>query len=373
MNGHNPTATTPSLSEEDIALLKRTTLKGFTDDQADIFIRQCQSYRLDPFTRQIYATRRMSHGNVTLVTVTGIVGLAALAERTGQYDGCQTFWAGTDGVWRDEWLAEEYPAAAKCIVYHKGHAHPEVGIARWNSYVGRSYNQATKRWEVSDFWEKMPDLMLAKVAKALALRGAFPDHLSGLYATEELDQGAAPGDELDDETKIAENRKREAELLKAAAEANKVKIVESKPQKRPTPAEAAAPAFPEPPAPPKPMSAAPVPPVVPPAPQEEPDDLEMGEPAAQAQPGVSADSPAGPTAAPDQTWKYHVIEGLTNVKFHRRTVGDLSVTELQAIADQWLPKVHDVLARGEKLKESQKADADAFEAAIAYYKAEKPW
>lgn len=346
----------PFLSDDIVALLKRTTLKQFSEDDQESFIQICQRTRLDPLTRQIYATRRMSHGNVTLVTVTGIQGLTALAERTGQYDGCQVFWAGADGAWKEEWLEEAYPLAAKAVVYHKGRTYPEVGIARWEAYVGRSFNNATKRWEVSDFWNKMPDLMLSKCARALALRGAFPDHLSGLYATEELDQSR--GDEMDDERKISQNRAREEQLLKEAA-AKGIKVVESKPLKKATPAEAAAPAEPLP-EPPKPIAAAPQ---VPDSSPQEPDDLDM-EPA-PAQPEASAEAPAGPPA-----WKEHVIEGLRNPKFLGRKVGDLTLVELAAIGNQWIPKVRAVW---DTVKASQKKDAVAIEAAIAHAQFEKPW
>jgi phage recombination protein Bet len=354
MNG-NIQLPPPFLSEQEIDVLRRTLLKQFTDDEQESFIRQCQRTLLDPFSKQIFATQRRSknqQGNwiSTLTIVTSILGLTAIASRTGHYDGCVISWAGKDGVWRGEWLDEEFPVAAKAVVYHKQRTHPEVGIARWEGYVGRKQDYNSKRWEITDFWTRLPDFMLAKCAKAQALRGAFPDQCSNLYISEELQGGISEADEVDDERKVAQNRIREEELLRKAAPG--VRVIESKPAKRPTPAEAAAPAEPEPP---KPMSAAP--PEAPP--QEQPDDLDMGQPPAEE-----------PPAETDSSWKFHVIEGLKNPKFIGRTVGDLSIAELQAIEAQWLPKVRAVW---DTVNPKQKSDAEAFEAAIAAAKTEKPW
>jgi hypothetical protein len=53
--------------------------------------------------------------------------------------------------------------------------------------------QTTRDGKVTRFWEKMPHVMLAKVAEAQALRRAFPMELSGVYTFDEMQQADGEG------------------------------------------------------------------------------------------------------------------------------------------------------------------------------------
>jgi len=179
------------LSEDNIALLRATTLSKFTDAEVATFVQTCDRTQLDPLARQIFPVGRWDRRqNREVMSIqVSIDGYRLVAARTGQYQGqTETCWYDEqNGGWVDVWLQNYPPAAAKVGVWRQGFREPLYGVARWSSYV-----QTQKNGQPNPMWSRMPEVMIAKVAEALALRKSFPNELSGVYTDDEMGQADDP-------------------------------------------------------------------------------------------------------------------------------------------------------------------------------------
>lgn len=168
-----------TFTPDEISTIKSTVAKDATDTELKLFLHQCSRTRLDPFSRQIYFFKIGGKASIQA----SIDGFRLIAGRSEKYAGQTTpLYLDDKGQWHEVWTQKGYPIAAKVGVYHKDFKEPLYAIAKWDSYVAK-YNG-----QVGNMWAKMPEVMLAKVAEALALRKAFPNDLSGIYASEEMAQ-----------------------------------------------------------------------------------------------------------------------------------------------------------------------------------------
>ena len=167
-------------TDQQIAALRQIGLGANTQADVEVFFHQAKRSGLDPFRREIYMITRKTKNGPKATIQTGIDGFYKIADRVTRATGGtwgipETLWCGPNGQWRDVWLEETPPAAAKVTVERNGSRFTTVATSA-------EYNAG------SPMWQKMPARMIAKCAEALAIRRAFPDDLSGLYTSEEMAQ-----------------------------------------------------------------------------------------------------------------------------------------------------------------------------------------
>jgi phage recombination protein Bet len=179
-------------TQAQVAVLQQSGISNdVTPAELSGFLHLCQRTQLDPFSRQIYLIGRKDKraGRVVFTPQTGIDGYRVIAHRVvaesrENFGYEDTQWCDTSGRWRDVWLANEPPAAARVTVIRNGHRFPAIALFR----------EYAQTWDgkPTGLWGKMPAGQLAKCAEALALRKAFPHDLAGVYTAEEMAQADNP-------------------------------------------------------------------------------------------------------------------------------------------------------------------------------------
>lgn len=150
---------------EQINLIKNTVAKGATDAELQLFIEFCKSTNLNPIKKEIWFIKTNNGPQI----MTGIAGFLSIANAHPQYDGMEVSIEEQDG--------KLISATAK--VYRKDRKYPSVATVYLSEYFRPSkYGNG--------LWEKMPRMMLQKVAKSVALREAFSQELNGIYTVEEM-------------------------------------------------------------------------------------------------------------------------------------------------------------------------------------------
>lgn len=187
--------------ERQRAALTALGVENATPSDLGVFFHQAQRTGLDPFSKQIYMIARRTRNKYgeweTKQTIqVGIDGLRLVARRAANRMGQalsigSAVWMAENGQWYEAWPRTlGLPVAAKIRV--------TVGqgvfdaVANTDEYMPTRMDKSSGKMKPTGQWGKMPALMIAKCAEALALRKAFPMDLSGLYTFEEMDQ--ADGD-----------------------------------------------------------------------------------------------------------------------------------------------------------------------------------
>jgi len=170
----------------------------------DQFLHVSAQLGLDPLRKQIYAfvfnkdnadKRRMS-------IIVGIDGFRSVAKRSGEYrpdNRAPRFITDPEKI--DEATNPLGLVSAEVSVFQFSHDqwHEVTAIAYWDEFAPivdggewrdrKFVKDGTRTLDPKkDNWRKMPRVMLSKCAEAQAIRRAWPEDLSAIYADEEIDR-----------------------------------------------------------------------------------------------------------------------------------------------------------------------------------------
>lgn len=151
---------------------------GTPPAQVEVFAEACRQHGLSPFKKEIYLVK---YGN-TYSNIVGIEGLQQKAARTGRFAGvdAEKYDLKADGSYltaADLKEQRKRPTSCTVTIYSviAGVRCPFTATAVFDEYYPNPSGKAAT----------MPFNMIAKCARAKALKMAFSDELAGLYIEEE--------------------------------------------------------------------------------------------------------------------------------------------------------------------------------------------
>lgn len=179
----------------DLMAANGNAMDNVTAQEIKMFLRLCQSQRLDPFARDAYIVK---YGKQPATVIAGKDAFVKRATRNKRYRGHEAGITVLRRVKRNNGIERVIDRREGSMLLEG-----EELIGGWckvflDSYECPIFDEvALKEYSAPDQygkngWSKMPATMIRKVALCHALREAFPEDLGGLYGAEEMDQANQP-------------------------------------------------------------------------------------------------------------------------------------------------------------------------------------
>lgn len=156
-----------------------------TNAEALIFIRMCETWKLDPFLKEIYLTKyKQSQPAAAIVAADAFL---AKVDRDPSYGGFETGWICDEGgkgrACLDPKTAikpNQNIIGAWCQVYRQNRKTP---VHQTLTVEVRKLDRNGKPFPI---WDSMPQTMTMKCVIAQAHRKVYPNALAGLYSSDEF-------------------------------------------------------------------------------------------------------------------------------------------------------------------------------------------
>lgn len=166
-----------------------------TNSEFTMFFQLCKVHKVNPFLREAYIIK---YGNTPATIVMDYKVLQQCAEENPNFKGMKTGILAVDKDGNEKeregsyLLPNEKLVAGWCEVKRADRVYPTKVYAMYDEF--KQLNKKTG--EINSNWSGKPCFMITKVAKAQALREAFPNMFgSNLYIQEEADMMEKPNED----------------------------------------------------------------------------------------------------------------------------------------------------------------------------------